>query len=180
MLTLTIPQTEMYDEFTNEFITIDAVEVELEHSLVSLSKWEEKFEKAFLGPDQKTSEETRAYIACMCLTPNIDPEVWSRLTKGNLEAINAYLEKTMTATTFHEAPDNRRSREIITAEIIYYWMIALNVPLECENWHLNKLFALIKVLNLKNAPSKKMSRRDAAAQQRALNAQRRAQMNTNG
>lgn len=179
MLTITIPKSELYDESRNEFVEVEAVVIELEHSLVSLSKWEESFEKPFLGPGQKTSEETLAYIKHMCLTPNIDDTTWARLTTENLEAINKYLESSMTATTFNE-PNKKVGREIITAEIIYYWMITLSIPMECQYWHLNKLFALIKVLNLKNSPPKKMSRQEAAAQQRALNAQRRAQMNSSG
>jgi len=180
MLSITIPGVDMFDEVSQTFISSSDVTLELEHSLVSLSKWESTWEKSFLGPDPKTTEETRGYIEAMTLTPNVPAEVYLRLTNENLQQVNAYLPSKMTATWFTELKGQPKSREIITAEIIYYWMIALNIPIDCENWHLNRLFTLIKVMNQKNAPAKKMSKQEAAAQQRALNEQRRAQYNTKG
>jgi hypothetical protein len=154
--------------------------LQLEHSLVSLSKWESKWNKPFLSKDFKTHEETLDYIKCMTINQNIDPDVYNGLTSEHITMINNYIESPMTATTFSDSKQNKSNREIITSELIYYWMIALNIPFECQKWHLNRLLTLIRVCNIKNAPPKKMSKRATASQYAALNAARRKQMNTKG
>lgn len=180
MLVIDVPISEGFDEKKKEFVIIESFRLEMEHSLASLSKWECFFEKPFLGKDEKTLEETMWYVRSMVMTPDVPPEIYSKLSQENLDAINGYIKAEMTATTFKEATNQRHSPEIITAELIYYWMVALNIWIECEHWHLNRLFALIKVCNLKNAPPKKMSRSEAAAERRALNNQRRAQTGSRG
>ena len=181
MLTITVPGIESYDENLDQFVSIGDVTLELEHSLVSLSKWESEFEKPFLGKGEKTTEEVLSYIRCMVLTSNPPEEFLQKLSKENLEEVNAYIEQKMTATWFSEAPGApKTSREVITAELIYYWMTVFHIPFECETWHLNRLFTLIRICNLKQEKPKKMSRGEIAARNRQLNAQRKAQLGTKG
>jgi hypothetical protein len=180
MLILEVPVEEGFDNTTGKFVQLKTYQLELEHSLVSLSKWEEKYEKPFLSDDDKTAEETLGYIQIMTSTPNVPDEVWMKLSKANLDTINAYLNAKMTATWFNEPKQVGPQREVITAELIYYWMIALQIPWEAQYWHLNKLFTLIKVCNHKNQPPKKLSQRELAQRHREINAQRRAQQGTTG
>lgn len=180
MLVITIPAIEMFDEKTQEFFSFKEQTLQLEHSLVSLSKWEAKHCKAFLSRDEKTLEETIDYIRCMTITQNVDPSVYNRLSKSNYEEINKYIEAPMTATTFYGNQQKGSSKETVTSELIYYWMIALNIPMECQKWHLNRLLTLIRVCNVKNTPPKKMSRRDIMSRNAALNAKRRQQLNSRG
>lgn len=180
MLTLHVVLSEDFDDEKQEFVPV-TFPLELEHSLLSLSKWESQFEKPFLGMDDKTDEETFAYIRLMILTPNVPPEILSKFSNENITAINDYINGKNTATTFHEPPGGPTNREVITAEIITNWMIACKIPIEWgERQHLNKLFAVIRTVNLKNQPAKKMPRRDMLAQRKALNEQRRAEMGTRG
>ena len=178
MLLLTIPPIEMYNESTNEFIYSKETTLTLEHSLVSLSKWESRWNKPFLSKEDKTIEETIDYIKCMTITQNVNPDVYNRLTNDNIKAINDYIEASMTATTFSD--NGHPSREIVTSELIYYWMISLNIPMECQKWHLNRLLTLIRVCNVKNTPPRKMSRREIMNRNAALNAARRKKYNSTG
>lgn len=181
MLRLSIPiSSEGWDSVNECFVEAESIDLELEHSLVSLSKWESKWCKPFLTKEQKTTEETIDYIRCMTLTENVDPNVYYNLTNENIKQVNEYIEAPMTATTFYENGPSKGGKEIITAELIYYWMIALNVPFECQHWHLNKLLTLVRVCNIKNAPPKKRGRNEIMSRNAALNAQRRAQMNSKG
>ena len=161
MLQITIPATvrEDYDDANNEFIyTITEKEqtLRLEHSLVSLSKWESKWHKPFLSTKDKTDEEILDYVKCMTLDSDVDPDLYFRLTKANYDVIESYIGNPMTATTFSNDNNSKGKREIVTAEIMYYWLVALNIPFDpCQYWHLNRLITLVRVCNIKNAPPKK-------------------------
>ena len=181
MLQITIPAIELWDEQKEEFIVADKEQtLQLEHSLVSISKWESKWHKAFLSKEEKTYEETIDYIKCMTITQNVDPKVYTRLTNSNLEAINNYISDPMTATVFYNKQTQSGPKERITSELIYFWMIASNIPMECQKWHINRLLTLIRVCDIKNTPPKKRSRREIASEYARLNASRRSRMNSKG
>lgn len=180
MLTIQIVLNEGFDNDKQEFVVLESFPLLLEHSLVSLSKWESRYCKPFLGQEEKTLEETLGYIEAMVLNPEFPPEVLSKLSKINFTQINEYINAKQTATWFNDPPNQRPSREIITNEVIYYWMIALGVPMECQHWHLNRLLTLIKVCNVKNTPPKKMGRKEQANMQRQLNAERKARLQSRG
>lgn len=180
MLKITIPGCELWDEVNETFITTKETTIQLEHSLVSLSKWESKWHKPFLKKDAKTVEETLDYIRCMTLTQNVDPNVYKFLTQENIDEINNYIEDSMTATWFAKDDNAKPNREVITSEILYYYMIALNIPFECQKWHLNRLITLIRVCSAKNQPDKKLSKKQALKNQAAINAARRKALNSKG
>lgn len=181
MLIITIPATEEFDEIKGEFIYSKEQTLQLEHSLISISKWESKWCKAFLeNREEKTYEEVIDYIKCMTLNKNVSDDAYRCLTEANIKAINDYIAAPMTATYFSNTDRGKRNNEQITSELIYYWMIALNIPFECQKWHINRLLTLIRVCNIKNQPPKKMSKRSTASQYAKLNAARRQQMNSRG
>ena len=179
MLEIIIPGLELYNEETNEFTCYDDVKLDLEHSLVSISKWESKWCKPFLDGKDKTLDEIVDYVRCMTISDNIESDVYDRLTEENLVVINEYIGRPMTATTFNNEKKST-GREIITSEIIYYWMVSFNIPFECQYWHLNRLLTLIKVCNVKNNPPKKMSQKEILARNKALNDARKKELGTRG
>jgi len=176
VLVIEVPMTEAFDESKMEFVTTSAYKLELEHSLVSLSKWEQKFEKPFLSNDEKTPEETLWYVKAMSLNPEVPPEVFSKLTNEHISKISEYINGNHTATWFREDPNRPRSHEVFTNEVFYYYMLTLSIDISAENWHLNRLITLIRVTNEKNAPPKKMNQREAISSRRDAMAKRRAQV----
>ena len=182
MLTIIVPGDEVYNEETQEFSSYGDFELRLEHSLVSLSKWESKFEKPFLGKLEKTPDEILSYIEGMILNETYPADLWERLSQENLTAINNYIESKQSATTFGSMPEvrTRSKAETITSELVYYWMVAFNIPFETQHWHLNRLFSLIRICNMKNSKPTKMSKSELAKRNRDLNAQRREQFGTSG
>lgn len=178
MISIHIPETEYFDEATSEFVSIKDQTLLLEHSLISVSKWESKWHKPFLEKNDKTTEEVLDYLRCMTITQNVDPNVYYNISESDILKIKDYIDDSMTATTFSD--HGRPNRQIITAEIIYYWMVSFNIPFECQKWHLNRLLTLIHVCSIKNQPSKKMSKADIRSRNAALNAARRAQLGTKG
>ena len=181
MLRIEIPiSPEGWDAENEEFVESKVQTLQLEHSLVSLSKWESKWCKPFFSTDDKTYEEVLDYIKCMTLTQNVKPEVYKYLTEKNITEITDYINAPMTATTFNEASTKGRGRDIITSELIYYWMIAFNIPVDFQKWHINRLLTLIRVCEIKNSPGKKMSSKEITSQYAALNAARNKKLNTKG
>ena len=180
MITITVPSSECWDDNKQEFVYTKGGVLKLEHSLVSIAKWESKWCKSFLNTKEKTDEETMDYIRCMTLTQNIDPNIYSQLSLQNVEDIKNYINAPMTATVFADSGDSSTNREVVTAELIYYWMIAYNIPFECQKWHINKLLTLVRVCGVKNNPPKKMGKGELMRRNAALNAARRRQLNTKG
>jgi hypothetical protein len=180
MLTLTIYSVELYDETLNIFSRTREQVLTLEHSLVSLSKWESTWNKPFLTKKDLTKEETIDYIRCMTITQNVDPNCYLYINQKFIDAVAEYIDRPMTATTFPKE-NGGSSRQIITSELIYYWMIAFQIPFSCEKWHLNRLLTLIKVCNIKaNQSNKKLSAKEIASRNRQLNNARRQQLGTSG
>lgn len=180
MLSIKIDDKEFYDENTNKFTHIKGPTLVLEHSLISVSKWESKFHKSFLHNLKNLSQaESQYYIRCMTITKNVPDEVYMCLSKKNIEDINNYINDPMTGTTFSKS-NGSSDRRPVTNELIYYQMIEYGIPVEFERWHLNRLLTLINVCSIKNQPPKKMGRTELANRNRALNAKRRKQLNTTG
>ena len=181
MLTIDVPiSPEGWDEEKQEFVDPKVQTLQLEHSLVSLSKWESRWKKPFYSKEGMTDEQTLDYIKCMTLTKNVDPSVYNHLTSKNVKEVVDYIDDPMTATTFGGNDKSPVNTEIITSELIYYWMIASNIPFECQKWHLNRLITLIRVCGVKSTPPKKRSAREIMSRNAALNASRRKQLNTKG
>lgn len=182
MLKINIPETEFWDEKKQEFVNVKATTLNLEHSLVSISKWESKWCTHFLNNPKKTNEQIIDYFRCMTLTQNVDPNVYLAIPSSELQKINDYIESPMTATTISEREGRGRgaSREIITSELIYYLMISYGIPFECQKWHINRLLMLIRVCEAKNGKQKKMSKSEVLRQNRALNEARKKKYHTKG
>lgn len=183
MLKIQLEQNEFYDEKNKKFIYVPELTIELEHSLLAVSKWESKYQVPFLdrGQSSKTQDQIMDYIEAMILKPEDPGEVMPYLSSQDISKINRYIESKESATTFGEMPEQGTARgETITSELIYYWMVAFNIPFECESWNLNRLFSLIKICNIKNSPKKKMAKHSIASRNREINAARRAQYNTSG
>lgn len=180
MLTIIVPASELYDEKNNEFIQIKEQTIVLEHSLVSIAKWESKWKKSYLSTQEKTVNEWIDYIRCMTITKNVNPLVYKTINKSASEAIQRYINDPMTATYFSDDGNKKSGRNVVTAELIYYWMISLGIPFECQKWHFNRLMALIRVCDIKNNPGKKMSRREILTRNQALNEERKRKYKTRG
>lgn len=180
MLLLKISGKELFDEEKERFIPIAPATLQMEHSLISISKWEAKWKKPFLSSNDKTKEELLDYIKCMTINPNVDPNVYLSLTNADIETITSYIGDSMTATWFNESETKTSRREVVTSELIYYWMVAFNIPSEYQKWHLNRLMTLIRICSIKNQPPKKRSKRDILKSNAQLNAERRQRYNTKG
>lgn len=179
MLQIRVPDRSFFDDDTQTFVYLKGATLQMEHSLVSLSKWESKWQKPFLDKNEKTPEEARDYYRCMTLTQNVNPEVYLCITDDIAREIEEYINNRMSATWFSDDGKKTTSQTIVTSEVIYYWMTAYNIPFECQKWHLNRLLTLINVCGEKNSP-KKMSYNDSLKRNKALNAARRQKMHSKG
>lgn len=182
MLEITIPEKEFFNE-SEGFIKIKGVKLQLEHSLISLKKWESKWHKPFLGKDDKTTEEIIDYIKCMTINQVPDKRIYNHIPQNSMKEVIDYIKDPMTATWFtkntSEGPAKTNAK-VITNEIIYFWMVSLNIPFECQKWHLNQLLTLIKVVNIESGPKKKMSKEEEKARRKALNDARLAKFKSKG
>jgi hypothetical protein len=180
MFKLVIPPIELYDQKNNLFVNEKGVEIQLEHSLIALSKWESKYCKAFLSKEDKTREETLDYFRAMTITQNVDESTYNRITEVLQLQVYEYINSPMTATYFYLDKSAPMNKEKITSELIYYWMVALQIPFECQKWHLNRLLTLIDVCNRKSQTGKKLSKNEIRARNRSLNEKRRAELGSKG
>lgn len=181
MLQITIPETELFDEARQEFIYVNKpVTLTLEHSLVSISKWEAKWKKPYISDEEKSTEEVIDYVRCMTITQNVDPDIYYALSMDDFQKIKEYIDDPHTATTITEREKTRKNGEGVTSELIYYWMCAYQIPFEAQKWHFNRLMTLIRIAGIKNNSEQKMSKDAAYKQQRELNAMRRAKHKTKG
>lgn len=179
MLEIDVPNMDYFNEETMEFVRIDGCKLQLEHSLLSVSKWESKWCVSFLSGKEKTNEMLTDYVRCMTLNRTAPTFSYDDLPPAILEEVSEYINAPMTATTFADV-GGKISREVVTSELIYYWMVAMNIPFECQKWHLNRLLTLIRVTSLKNSPEKKMSAQEIADRNTKLNAERLAKLGTTG
>ena len=180
MLQLKFPEMECWDEKNERFIQIKGQTIQLEHSLVSISKWESKWKKPFLSREGHTREETIDYVRCMTITQNVNPILYELLTDEQIQQVNQYIDDPMTATTISKQEGKGASTKIITSEEIYYSMVAYQIPFECQRWHFNRLIMLIRICDERNKPKKKMRKGEIAKRNRSLNAARRARLGTKG
>lgn len=183
MLEIIIPEASLFDNSTSEFINIKEQRLQLEHSLISISKWESKWKKPYLETKEQTIEEFQDYVRCMTITQNVDPNVYRCITAENYKSITSYMTDSMTATWFPNRDKGKKhgKKEVLTAEVIYYLMSSYGIPYDpCQKWHFNRLMTLIRVCEAKEAPPVKMGRREALAQQHALNAMRRKKNHSRG
>lgn len=180
MLQVIVPAFEMFDPVTSTFSNVKETKLNLEHSLVSISKWESKWKKPFISRDPKTEEESLDYVRCMTINPNVDPMVYYNIPASVFEQIKAYIDDPMTATWISNRDNKPPSRQIITSELIYYWMVSYRIPIECQKWHLNRLLMLIQVCDEKNRPPKKISKSQILSRNASLNAARRAKLHSKG
>lgn len=180
MLTIIVEGKEFFDEATQTFSSIEDTTLYLEHSLLSLSKWESRYQKPFLTAGSKTKEETFGYFEAMVIDPNQDLDVLKWCSQADIDKIQRYIDSSQSATTFGVMPERRGPGEVITSELIYYWMVLFTIPFECQSWHLNRLFALIRICNIKSSKPKSMSKHEIAMRNRELNEQRKKELNTKG
>lgn len=179
MLKIHFDGIETFDDDKQEFVNYPACDLELEHSLVSVSKWESIWEKPFLGDQTKSIEETTSYIACMQNDDLLPAEAFKYLSVDEFNKIQKYIEKKMTATWFSES-NSKNGNSVVTSELIYFWMVTFQIDFQCQYWHLNRLMTLIRVCSEKNKPAKKMNKQEQMARMRELNNKRRMEMGTNG
>ena len=186
MLTVTFPSQELWDEATNSFVTVKGAKLQLEHSLISLSKWEMKWKVHFLNNENLSPEQSNDYIRCMTITPNVDPDVYKYIPEAVQRVVKDYIDDPMTATKIYTRQSKKFSKEIITSEVIYEWMIELGMTdiSKFEKWHLNRLMTLIRVrqekLAERNGTAKKMSKNEIFSENARLNALRKAKYHTKG
>lgn len=180
MIQITIPGGELFDQKTNEFVKFKTTTLNLEHSLISISKWEAKHKKPFLQTGNRSADEIADYIACMSMAQTIDPRIIYKAPAKEIQRVAEYIDDPMTATTFKEDPSQPKSHQIVTSELIYYWMIAYNIPFECQKWHLSRLLTLIRICGIKNAPPKKTSKAEMMRRRSQINAERRSRLHTKG
>lgn len=183
MLQIEVEGSQLWDEESEQFVCTDPTTLHLEHSLVAISKWESIYKRPYLVPQTFSKKETVDYIKCMCLDNDISDDVFYAVYGDSslMKQIDDYMNSSPTATTINDINDKKkRNTEKITSELVYYWMVANEIPFTCETWHIDRLLTLIRICGVKNQPPKKQSMKDVYARNKALNAARRAKHNSKG
>ncbi len=183
MLQIDIPDREYFDEKSQEFVVQKGKSLSLEHSLISISKWESKWKKPFLDSKEISIEEFLDYIRFMTIEKRVDDKIYYGITQKDILRIKDYIDDPMTATWFSKdsrASKVRKKPQTVTSELIYYWMIEYDIPFECEKWHLNRLLTLIKICEEKNTPAKKLTKKELGSHYQSLNAANRKKFNSRG
>ena len=176
-----IPELHLFNEATNEFFDIRETYLTMEHSLVSISKWESKWHIPYLAPGEKTPEQALDYLRCMTITQNIQPGIYNYIPDTEMRRIKNYIEDSMSAYKFKEEEGKGRTKKAITSDYLYFCMVTYRIPVEFERWHLNRLITLIQICSEENNPKKnKKSKRRITSDYAALNAARRAKLGTTG
>lgn len=177
MLELHISETELWDPVSEKFLLVKEQSLPLEHSLLSISKWEEKWHKPMplINNERLSGDEFLDYVRCMTISRNPDPLVYRCITAREVEAIMAYINDPHTATWFGNEKSGGNDKRPLTTELIYHLMFAFGVSKECEKWHLNRLMTQLRVEYEESKPSKKKTPAEIAERHRMLNAKRRAE-----
>lgn len=155
------------------------VRLQFEHSLRSLSKWESKNKIAFLAGREKTPAQMVDYYRCMLLSPE-DPDLVYLLDPSQMEELTNYINENQTASSVPNEGPTQYNPETTTSELVYFWMTALKINWEAQDWHFSRLMMLVQITSYKQQPPKKRNPREVLSDMRRENERRKKLFNTSG